>query len=586
MSERQLRMRIVAVGLVALLLGGLVQGLATSTTAPPVGHVHAAMNDHRSMYYGGLPSLGDDVAPLQAQTICDDDGSNCLTVLGLGERGPNRVYLDEQPADLSIARSYDGDPNTGMPVCLPWHKDTHEIGPFYVLDHEVQQQHSYGAPVPGAATAGCVRPHFQTAENFIGKQVNGAGIDGTGRRSPVALVHGHVIEVPNPCWQKPCGASVPGRYLHFEGKLGVFEIAIGSGGEVWYNKQFERDPASYKRHLNGHTFGQDRVPLYPEHYTGADGAPRLGSYIPLGDSAAFQWHTCGIASPKLPGDEGVPCVKSIVNAGRGAAGKVVQNPNVTGIPTDRFGNRLLPLSYDHVRCLHLQADITQPLTRTGDGAWLNPHEWDVRPPARVLGYLPPECAPSMDVARAMAYPPEGMIGVPNAAPAPEPTGVPAETPTATPEPTPIPTPGEPTATPTQEPTATATPEPAARKPFPHNLSHYYNNRDLAGPPAIAIDHGTTLPVEYFYGDGSPVEGIGADNWSVVHYGTLADTISALHVRCDDVCRVVVNDVVEWEGAAFSTITIPMIHVDTAPVPVRVELVETEGDAYVSVSYTP
>lgn len=77
----------------------------------------------------------------------------------------------------------------------------------------------------------------------------------------------------------------------------------------------------------------------------------------------------------------------------------------------------------------------------------------------------------------------------------------------------------------------------------------------------------------------------ADFFTMVGYGTWpGGPISAIRVRCDDFCRVAINDVIEFDGTAYGTIEVPITHVDEAPVPVRVEFKETGGNAYVRVEF--
>lgn len=556
-----------AIILACLLTLGLAGSLTAVLNGPGTAHVHADPNDHTAMYAGGLPGWGDQVLPLEDLEVeCAEDGSGCIQAQGLGDAPPARSYTTEQPQDLTIYRTVDA------LTCHPQHKDTHEIGIFLPVDMSVSQYHAYGPPAPGAATSGCVRWHAQADENFVGRQINQVGLDGTGRRAPVALIHGFTMEVPNPCWQKPCAGPFTGRWLHFSGKLAVFQIAVGSGGEVWYVKQ--NQASGYQRHLNGHTFGQDRVPFYPTLYQGEGGKSIRGMWSR--SDGSLSWNTCGFRSVRRPGDEGVPCVKSSVDVARGAyKGRTVQNPNETLIPQDRYGNRRVPLSYDWVRCLEDQADILQPMTRDGDGANLNPHQWNLAQPAQIRGSQPLSCAYPLNLEAATEFPPQGMIGTANQAPAPEPTGQ-------------VPTPS-PTAGTIQ--TATAQVQPVL-VPLPVDTIHWWRGAEVLDTPdhraPDIIQEGVTGGLAYNWGNGAPRADMPADQFTAVFYGTWQGPISQARIRCDDGCRLFVNDVLEydgWSGSAipYSTRTISLTHLDPAPVPVRVEYREFSGGARVEVS---
>jgi hypothetical protein len=615
----------------AILLVLLLTLIGVAPVHQPTQHAHGAdPNDHTAMYAGGVPGT-DEPLPLKEAVICEDvtdeqtgiTSAVCVEAAGLGTGAPNRSYTSEQPGPMGIYVTNDGDPDPTSPsfgdaVCHPQNKDTHEIGIMWFYDPVVYQGHAYGPPVASGprgppATDGCVRWHAQADANFIGRSVNMVGIDGTGRRAQVAEMHHIVYEVPNPCYGKPCAGPFVGRYLHWEGRQFVFEIAASASQnqEVWYTKHIGTGATADDRMLYRHQFGQFRIPFLATWYTMTTGTqagkPSLGIVSP--SDGAFIWNTCGTTSqPRYPGEEGLPCVKSTIDAARGTLrGRSYQNPNVTSIPQDRFGNRLVPPSYHWVRCLDDQADLPMPNVRDGDGNWLNPHQWNVSAKPRVLPYQPPHCAYSINQDAALYWPVDGMRGVPNGPPAPEPTGEPAETPgpdvtpfptfppteTATPAPptdTPIPTSTpepEATATPTATvvPTATQAP-PEWREVMPIDAVHWWASDvyHVEAKPAPDFIDQLTAGVDWAYGDSAPRDGLPADNWTAVYYGTWQGAIQAVRVRCDDDCRVVIDDVVVWDGVAYSTREIPVTHLDAAPVPVRVEHRDTGGNAYVRVEF--
>ncbi len=600
---------------------GLLPGLTVSQSP----HQHSDPNDHAAMYSGGVPGT-DAVLPLKDTVICEDvtdeqtgiTSAVCIEAQGLGTGEPNRSFLTEQPGPMGIYVTNDGDPDPKSPtfgdaVCHPQNKDTHEIGIIWFYDPVTAQSHNYGAPVASGprgppATDSCVRWHAQADANFIGRSINMVGIDGTGRRAKVAEMHHITYEAPNPCYGKPCAGPFIGRYLHWEGRQFVFEIAASASQnqEVWYTKHIGTGATADDRMLYRHQFGQFRIPFLASWYTmtagDQAGKPSLGIVSP--SDGAFIWNTCGTTSqPRYPGEEGMPCVKSTIDAARGTLrGRSYQNPNVTSIPQDRFGNRLVPPSYHWVKCIEDQADLPMPNLRDGDGNWLNPHQWNVSAKPRVLPYQPPQCAYSINQEAALYWPADGMRGVPNGPPAPEPTGEPAETPetpiptfppteTPTPPPpteTPTPTetvPPEATATPTITPIPTPTQVPADWRVVPMaNIIHWWAS-DVYDteqkPPPDFVDM-VTAGVDWDFGDGAPRDGLPADRWTAVHYGTWQGPFQGIRVRCDDHCRVVVNDVVEWDGVAYSTVELPVTHVDDKPVPFRVEHHDVTGNAYVRV----
>jgi hypothetical protein len=103
------------------------------------------------------------------------------------------------------------------------------------------------------------------------------------------------------------------------------------------------------------------------------------------------------------------------------------------------------------------------------------------------------------------------------------------------------------------------------------------------PPPDFVDQ-VAAGVDWDYGDGAPREGLPQDRWTAVHYGTWTGPFQGIRVRCDDGCRVVVNDVVEWDGVAYSTKELAVTHLEPGSVPLRVEHHDETGNAYVRVEF--
>jgi hypothetical protein len=620
----------------AILLLLLLTLIAVAPVAPPAQHAHGAdPNDHyQAMYAGGVPGT-DDVLPLETSVVCEDAldaatgviTATCIEAAGLGTGEPNRSYLDEQPAQQTIYASYDGIPDgpfKGFPSCLPDHKDTTEVGPFLFISAKIGQNHNYGPPVAVGprgppATMGCVRWHAQTAGNFIGRQVNQVGIDGTGRRAKVAEMHSITVEGPNPCYGKACAGEYIGRYLKSSFRGFVMEIATSAGQapklnpaqykvkivpnteagqEVWYLADFTPNNTDDKRQIEGHHLGQSRIPFTSVLFTRADGTWQRGIVAPADGS--FIWNTCGTAFPARR-DPGIPCVKTSIPAGLNGTlkARTVQNPNEQPIPTDWLGNRLLPLSYHWVKCLDDQVALVMPKVQDGDGNWLNPHQIVPALPKRILPYQKPECAYTIDIDRATEFPAEGLKGVPNGPPDPEPTGEPAESVTPVPPiDTPVPT-AVPTATltpvatkeiaptPTEVVVPTATQVPADWRVVPQaDVIHWwasdvYNVEDKPDPDFVDA---VTAGVDWDFGGGAPRDGLPVDHWSSVHYGTWTGPLQGIRVRCDDDCRVVLGDEVLWDGPAYATREIPVVFIEAGDTPFRVEHRDVTGNSYIRVQF--
>jgi hypothetical protein len=603
----------------SVLLGGISIDRLTSLRSPHVHQAHAAdPNQHEAMHAGGYPPAGDELVATEALgEYCDPATGECIKEAGLGSGAPNRSYVTERTVDGTIYRSVD------VLTCAPQHKDVKEVGVFLILDWHVQGPKS---TAPGAPTSGCVRWHPQADPNFLGRQVNQVGRDGTGKRAPVALKHGFVMEVPNPDWGKPdCvgGLQPPvcspyrGKWLHTEIiGLNTFEIALTGGQDtcvdVWYIKQFTPGEVGLAdHHVNRHGYGQNRIPIVCSWLTLANG--KVVPYMTMSADGNVLWDTCARdpRTPRWPGDEALGCWKFIVDVARGSArGQTPFNPNQGAPPHDRFGNRLVPLSYHWVRCLDDQAAIVMPQVQDADGAFLNPHAWTVNPIPRILPYQPPQCAYAPDVFQEPVDPAVGFVGVPNGPPAPEPTGeVPPTRVDETPEPTPVPTDTPTLAPATETPISTSTPEPeatvtptetpvptATQAPAAWRVLMGYDSVDyFAGSDALERDQrpapiwqeaGLQAVLDHNFEDGPPAPGLPADEVVSVYYGMWQGPIHAIRVRADDSVRVFINDGIEvdCQASCYSTVEYPITHVDNGIVPVRVEHVEHGGKARVRVEF--
>jgi len=138
------------------------------------------------------------------------------------------------------------------------------------------------------------------------------------------------------------------------------------------------------------------------------------------------------------------------------------------------------------------------------------------------------------------------------------------------------------------PLPTPLPSPPSPNPPSANLwrGEYFNNRDLAGLPALVRSDAV---VEFDWGTGSPAAGIiGADNFSVRWTSTqnLPSGVYRLRATVDDGVRVFVNDRLVIDGWRVQATT--MLEsgdiVLGAGVPIRVEYFEATGEARVALSW--
>jgi hypothetical protein len=98
----------------------------------------------------------------------------------------------------------------------------------------------------------------------------------------------------------------------------------------------------------------------------------------------------------------------------------------------------------------------------------------------------------------------------------------------------------PTATPAASPTVTATPTPLTACTTGSYLAEYFNNRTLSGSPAVTRCE--AAPLSYDWGSGSPVSGVGSDNFSVRWTGrfSFSSGTYTFIARADDGVRVWVD----------------------------------------------
>jgi hypothetical protein len=289
------------------------------------------------------------------------------------------------------------------------------------------------APTGLAGRGYCLSFHSQANPNFVGVQPGQPGRDGTGVRPPIPYRHYLVLEFPNP---NTGVAGVPnGRWVHWEGLVNVYELAVGSSKEIWYNKDF----------LGEQIVGGDiRVEIIPATFLDAAGQPQPGAFYSGG---LIRWRSCiHWAGDRRPGDEAMPCFDYVVDLLQDTPGVVWLNPNLfPTIPHDRYGKPTDPTNIAWARCL--------PETVVPN-----------RPTTRVYAVTPPGCDYPALTGDPGLPPVEGYIGGPGGVAPPPPatvTATPTVTATASPDATatapPVLTPTATTDT-GSEPTATASPD--------------------------------------------------------------------------------------------------------------------------------
>jgi len=223
------------------------------------------------------------------------------------ERGTD---LDVPGVDLTIYRTV----NTLS--CHPQNPLMHEL-PLYILhDPNALPKNQPNDILPAikdrfirqGQKGYCVGVHAQADPNVVGKNVGQMDHTGEYQRPKIPYRHYLVYEFPNPAYcdralDPTCTPSkFSGRYIHWEGFTKIFEIAVGSGGEVWYPKD----------RIGGMAIGQSKMPTYPEIIGQKDGQNIWGSYVI--NNSNFYWQTCaGGAGTLRPGDEGLPCFTFNVN---------------------------------------------------------------------------------------------------------------------------------------------------------------------------------------------------------------------------------------------------------------------------------
>lgn len=189
----------------------------------------------------------------------------------------------------------------------------------------------------------CVSMHAQADPNVVGIQVGSPDWTNTYNRPKIPYRHYLIYEFPNPAYcdqtlNPSCKLSkFSGKYIHWEGYTNIFEIAIGSGGEVWYPKD----------RIGAMTIGQNKLPTYPEVLGTKNGTTIRTSYII--NNSNYSWQTCSAgAGVARPGDQGIPCFTFTVNGGNHTINgttydKVYNNPaNHKDVPHTVRGK---PLAY-------------------------------------------------------------------------------------------------------------------------------------------------------------------------------------------------------------------------------------------------
>lgn len=289
------------------------------------------------------------------------------------------------------------------------------------------------APTGLSGRGYCVSFHSQANPNFVGVPPGQPGWDGQGTRPAIPYRHYIVMEFPNPNAGAASGSN--GRWVHWEGLVNVYELAVGSGKEIWYTKDF----------IGEQIIGGDiRVEIIPATFLDATGQPQQGAFYSAG---VIRWRTCiSWAGDRRPGDEAMPCFDYAVDVLQDTPGVVWLNPNLfPTIPHDRYGKLTDPTNIAWARCL---PEAIAPTRAT----------------SRVYPVTPAGCDYPTLTGDPSLPPFEGYLGGPGGVAPPTPTPLTTATATVTPTPA-LPTPNVPaTATPTPDPDAAATPVSTATTP--------------------------------------------------------------------------------------------------------------------------
>jgi len=398
------------------------------------------------------------------------------------DRGPD---YDVPGTDLTIFRTV----NTLS--CHPQNPVLHEI-PLYITYNPTELPPMISGTIPQATIEKfarnnlkgyCVGVHAQADSNVVGIQVGAKDRTGTYFRNKIPHRHTLIVEVPNPDYCDPTLDTTctikkfSGKYLHWEGDVNMFEIAIGSGSEVWYNKDF----------IGQMSVGQGKMPTVPEILGTYEGKTTWGSY--LSGITEQKWATCTTWAGKLrPGDEGLPCInyhfRAATHTYNGQIVDAVWNnptnyPNIPHTPQgkplnnqmnwqeqdawvkckDRFATEL-GISYAE----YIEASHNYSMTTA------NPAITVKAPNPKVFPVTPIGCDYDAHIGFDPGQKPTAadMYKITNPDQNPAPTVEPTLTPSITATPTPVVTITEPTVTPTPSPTqtpiATATPTPTASVP--------------------------------------------------------------------------------------------------------------------------
>lgn len=127
---------------------------------------------------------------------------------------------------------------------------------------------------------------------------------------------------------------------------------------------------------------------------------------------------------------------------------------------------------------------------------------------------------------------------------------------------------------------------AVEPPISGWRGEYFNNTDLSGAPAVVRDDAA---INFDWGTGAPVSGVGADNFSVRWTRSLSLTPGnyRFSVTVDDGVRLWVNNhllIDKWQLQAATTYS-GDIYVPTGATPIKMHYYEQGGQAVAKLSYT-
>lgn len=258
-----------------------------------------------------------------------------------------RVDTGLQSTDLTIFRT------VNELTCHPQNPLLHEIPKYLMYDADKR------FPDQPLVQGACWAYHNEGATNFLTRGTGKSGLpgseDGSKIRPPIPMHHYTVMEFPNPRYNpakeenckngvyKTGPESFCGKYLHYEGYVFLFQIAISSPShEVWY-------------------LGKEGAPIAGKNVSSKERVGSIEVQMPEGNNrtytlyagkvletnlAGIEWKTCDEAKTfRRLDDQGKPCVS------RKLSMPDLKVPNASGVLDWKkvFANPLLFKDIPHNR---------------------------------------------------------------------------------------------------------------------------------------------------------------------------------------------------------------------------------------------